>query len=70
MDTDDPLTNKHPSVTLDRVMSIVARDDYEGICLACGEDAYNVEPDAREYPCDVCGASRVYGAQEILVMMA
>ena len=32
-------------------------DDYNGICLACGEIQYGgVEPDARAYPCESCGA--------------
>lgn len=39
-----------------------------GYCLACGEEAYSCEPDAREYECEVCGRHKVYGAQEILLM--
>jgi Zn finger protein HypA/HybF involved in hydrogenase expression len=39
-----------------------------GWCLACGEDAYNVEPDARRYTCEACGKKAVYGAQEALIM--
>ena len=44
-----------------------AMDDYSGFCIACGEPAYNVEPDAREYTCESCGAQRVYGAEEIAI---
>lgn len=40
----------------------------EGFCLACGETAYSVEPDARKYKCAACGALKVYGAQELLLM--
>ena len=62
-------TPVHPSVTVDRVVAMVERDEMEGICLTCGLDAYNVEPDARRYPCEACGDRRVYGAEELLMRM-
>jgi hypothetical protein len=34
-------------VTLEQVMAAIEADDCLGFCLACGEEAYNVEPDAR-----------------------
>lgn len=43
-----------------------ARD--EGICCGCGAVAYGVEPDAARYECESCGAKRVYGVPELLVM--
>ena len=43
-------------------------EEYIGFCLACGAEAYDVEPDARRYECDECGKEKVYGAQEILLM--
>ena len=43
-------------------------DENVGFCLACGEEAYGVEPDAREYECEYCGAHKVYGAEECLIM--
>jgi hypothetical protein len=39
-----------------------------GFCLACGEMAYSVEPDAREYECESCGEKEVFGAEEIVLM--
>ncbi len=42
--------------------------DNQGFCLACGSDAYGVEPDARKYTCESCGVSKVYGLEELLVM--
>jgi hypothetical protein len=39
-----------------------------GFCLACGELAYGVEPDARRYECECCEARAVYGLEELLVM--
>lgn len=56
----------HPSVTIDRIIELCEQDDSQGICLACGEEAYGVEPDARKYECESCGENRVYGAEELL----
>jgi len=36
-----------------------------GFCLACGNDQHGVEPDARQYACDNCGESKVYGIEEL-----
>lgn len=55
-------------VSLEQIMTAVEADDNLGFCLACGEEAYSVEPDARGYECESCGASQVYGAEELLVM--
>lgn len=60
---------RHESVTLDRVLELAEEDDNGGICLACGEDAYGVEPDARRYECEACGERAVYGAEELLIML-
>lgn len=51
-----------------RLLAALENDDNEGFCLACGADAYGVEPDARRYPCEECGQKAVYGAEEILMM--
>jgi predicted RNA-binding Zn-ribbon protein involved in translation (DUF1610 family) len=42
----------------------------EGFCIACGASRHQVEPDARNYPCDNCGADEVFGAEEILMEVA
>jgi hypothetical protein len=39
-----------------------------GYCLACMVEASGVEPDARQYECEACGAHRVYGCEELLMM--
>ena len=39
-----------------------------GFCIACGEEADGVEPDARNYPCEACGKRKVYGAPELVLM--
>jgi Zn finger protein HypA/HybF involved in hydrogenase expression len=55
-------------VTLNQIMAAIEADDCLGFCLACGEEAYNVEPDARRYTCESCGKAQVYGAKELLIM--
>jgi hypothetical protein len=57
-------------VTINQVLAAVEADDCRGFCLACGSEAYNVEPDARRVTCESCGQARVYGAEEILLMVA
>jgi Zn finger protein HypA/HybF involved in hydrogenase expression len=42
--------------------------EYMGYCLACGEEQEGVEPDARQYECEACGKSKVYGGEELLLM--
>ena len=43
-------------------------NNFEGRCIACGEVADGVEPDARGYNCDACDAPEVYGLAELLLM--
>lgn len=40
----------------------------KGKCRACGEKCDGVEPDARKYKCEACGAREVYGMEELLIM--
>lgn len=42
-------------------------DENIGLCKACGEERDSVEPDAEEYPCEACGESEVYGAEQLLL---
>ena len=39
-----------------------------GLCVACGADAEDVEPDAAKYICDCCGRPAVYGVELIAIM--
>lgn len=61
--------NLPKGLTIERVMQAVEEDDNLGFYLACGDEAYNVEPDARKYTCESCGCDEVYGAEEILVQL-
>jgi hypothetical protein len=51
-----------------RVTHDEAYDGTLGFCLACGVEADGVEPDARRYTCDACGAAKVYGLEELALM--
>ena len=45
--------------------------DHGGICLACNSlEVGPVEPDARNYECDGCGAREVFGIEEAVLMGA
>jgi hypothetical protein len=57
-------------LTLNRIMRAIEEDSSIGFCLACGEEAYSIEPDARGYTCEACDAPKVYGAEELLMMSA
>lgn len=52
--------------TLEQVTAAI--EDMGGFCTACGAEASNVEPDARDYTCEECGEEAVYGAEELLVL--
>lgn len=57
-------------IDTDQLIEAIEADEGIGFCLACGDEAYGVEPDARKYECESCGEMRVYGAEEILLMGA
>ena len=52
---------------LDEVLEAAEMDGNIGFCIACGEQAFDVEPDARKYECESCGEHKVYGAEELLL---
>jgi hypothetical protein len=51
--------------TIEQLRSIA--EDCGGFCKACGAEAYVVEPDAQNYPCEECGAHKVFGAEELIM---
>ena len=61
---------KAKKLSLARVMKAAESGESVGFCTACGAKAYGVEPDARKYECECCGAAKVYGAEELVLMMA
>ena len=61
----------HSSVTVERVMEASQRYhsslDNPGICIECGAESEGHEPDARNHECESCGATQVFGADELLL---
>ena len=57
----------YPVIETEDEMYAVNSSD-EGFCLGCGSTQSGVEPDARRYPCEVCGENLVFGFQELLFM--
>jgi len=55
--------------TLERVMGAVENDNNTGFCLECGAEHSGIEPDARNYTCEVCGKPAVHGAEECLFVI-
>jgi hypothetical protein len=63
------MENTMAKLSIEQVMDAVESGEDMGFCLACGAEAYGVEPDARAYECEDCGAHKVYGAEELLLMV-
>lgn len=67
---------KASAIDLDRVIAAAeesmfgSSSDYPGFCLDCGADAFGVEPDAEQCPCESCNARAVFGAEQVLLLHA
>lgn len=59
----------HKKITMKRLEAAIEDDSYAGFCIACGADAEGCEPDAREYKCEGCGERKVFGAEELVLML-
>ena len=64
----------HRSITTERLREAMERRntslDNPGFCVACGNEAFECEPDAIGYECEMCGEFKVYGAEELLTGLA
>jgi hypothetical protein len=64
----------HNSLTLSRITEAVedaqASLSNPGFCLACGEEADGCEPDMEKGSCESCGEDAVYGAEQLLIILA
>ena len=67
------MSDIHESITSERVGEAVQESlfgmENPGFCHACGADHDGCEPDARNYECYECGARKVFGAEETLLMI-
>ena len=61
-----PVKRKAMTFTLEQLEE--AMECQGGFCIACGDEAGGVEPDARKYECESCGKHAVYGAAELVLM--
>ena len=57
-----------PSDKIELLLELAQADNNEGLCMACGEVAECVEPDAVKRECESCGEKEVYGAEEAILM--
>lgn len=55
-------------IILDSECEDAIADGSMGLCIACGAEAYGVEPDARKYECESCSEPKVYGLEELVMM--
>jgi len=58
----------HSSITAERVEELIQEADNGGLCIECGAERSNCEPDAERYLCENCGQRAVYGAEQLLLM--
>jgi hypothetical protein len=61
---------KAKKVTMEQVTEAIESGGHVGFCLGCGAEVDGVEPDARHYKCENCDAALVFGAEELLLMIA
>jgi len=61
------MSKLHETITAGRVVELIEQDDNVGLCLSCGTEHHNVEPDARHYECESCGEKQVFGVEQILI---
>lgn len=56
-------------VTIDQIIEAAQAEDNIGFCIACGHEQFGCEPDARGYTCEECGKNKVFGAEELLIIL-
>lgn len=54
-------------IVIDEHFERAVFDGTTGFCIACGEEADGVEPDARRYKCEACSQMYVYGLEELVL---
>jgi hypothetical protein len=59
----------HSTITFDTLIEAVESGEDMGFCIACGAEHYGIEPDARQYECEACDLNKVYGAEELLMVL-
>ena len=57
-------------LNLSRVIAAAKSGKFAGWCTKCGAKSYGVDPDAHGDECKNCKAKAVYGAEELVLMLA
>lgn len=55
-------------IPTEKLLAAIEADSYLGFCLHCGAEVYGVEPDAKEYECDVCKKCECLRCRENLLI--
>jgi len=59
-----------PKLSYNAVVRSAEKDENAGFCVGCGTKHKGIEPDARKYTCRRCGLPKVYGSEELVLMMS
>jgi hypothetical protein len=51
-------------------LELCEKDENQGICTGCGAIQDCVEPDASKYQCETCQEWKVYGAEQLLLILS
>jgi len=51
----------------DWLTDVIEGDNSTGFCLACGDEVDGIEPDAEHDTCPHCYASKVFGAENLMI---
>jgi hypothetical protein len=51
----------------DWLTHIIEGDNTTGFCLSCGDEVDGIEPDAEHDACPHCYASKVFGAENLMI---
>jgi hypothetical protein len=67
-------TQWHPSLTPDRILGAAEGQhtnfDNPGFCIKCGAEQDGCKPGTRDCQCESCGERSVFGAAELVMMIA
>lgn len=67
-------TTWHKDLTDEQILAAVESQhtalENPGFCIVCGFEAEGCEPDAMKYKCESCGEKQVYGAEQLLLIIA
>ena len=58
----------HKTITIDRLMKIVYSESSTGICISCGQDQFDLDPNAECETCSNCCENNVHGIERLVSM--